>query len=105
MRAKIQRKRAVLLLAAMLAPCCLLVALAARMYRQESELAGKRAVEERRSAREQARLELLNRLEKIKLQELAASRRPSEVVFSASLDASRVRFPWNVAARADAAPA
>jgi signal transduction histidine kinase len=104
MRAKMQRKRAILLLAVILAPCCLLVALAARMYRQESELAEKRAVEERRSAREQARLELLNRLEKIKLQQLAASSRPAEVVFSASLEAGRVRFPWNVAAWVDVAP-
>src|SRR5439155_25472090 len=65
MRAKIQRKRAVLLLVAILAPCCLLVVLAARMYRQESELAEQRAGEERRRTREQARLERLTRLEKI----------------------------------------
>ena len=59
---------------------------------------------ERRRTREQARLELLNRLEKIKLQELGGGRSAAEVVFSASLEGGSVRFPWDPVPQTDDVP-
>ena len=73
------------------------------MYRQELELSEKRQSEERNRARKEAAIELLNRLEKIKLQELA-SKRPKEVVFTASVQGSGLRFPWDEAEQAGNAP-
>ncbi|MFN7938842.1 MAG: ATP-binding protein [Bryobacteraceae bacterium] len=98
MRAKIQRMRAILLLGAILAPCCLLVGLGVRLYQQESELAEKRVVEERRRTREQARLELLNRLEKLR-----QATEAREVVFRASIEAGGIGLPWE-GSIAEAAP-
>ena len=102
-----RRKRQILLfLSAILIPSAVLITLAIRVVRQETELAEKRVAEERRDALEQLRRELSARLEAIKLQEvnrlIAESDYPppprssdSPIVFTAPLDQDRLVFPWN----------
>src|SRR5580692_8866152 len=100
-----RRRQILLFLTAILLPAAVLVGLAVRVFRQETELADSRIATDRRDAVEQLRRELAARLEAIKLQELnRLTREPdpsanegrtdSAIVFATSLDGSRLILPW-----------
>src|SRR5215467_12377757 len=100
-----RKRQALLFLGAILLPAVVLVGLALRVFRQESELVQKRAVEERLSAFNQLRRELAARLEAIKLQEINRLMRMSNlslpehpdnspVVLIAQLKGERFIPPW-----------
>ncbi len=74
------RRHVLLFLIAILLPCLVLVALSLRMISQERELAEKRLAEERDRLVGQIRQELLARLERIKLQEVAALAAPLHAI-------------------------
>src|SRR5438067_9671196 len=91
-----------LLLSAILIPAAVLITLGVRVVRQETELAEKRAAEERRDALDQLRRELSARLQAIKLQEvnrLIGETGPglppdSPILFVAGLGQERMVLPW-----------
>src|SRR5690348_7241080 len=101
-----KRKRQIaLLLGAILLPVLMLVVLAVRVFRQDSELNQGRIAEERRARIDQFRRELTARLEAIKLQqqnrllraphpELPERPVESPVVFVAPLAGERFVLPW-----------
>ena len=107
-----RRKRQILLfLAAILIPSAVLITLAARLARQDAELAETRMADQRREALDQLRRELAARLETIKLQELnrlsldasSTSESPTAefpVLFVAPLVKNRLVLPWETTARA-----
>jgi nitrogen-specific signal transduction histidine kinase len=104
-----RRKRQILLfLAAILIPSAVLITLAARLARQDAELAETRMADQRREALEQLQRELAARLETIKLQELnrlsvespASADSPAgdfPVLFVAPLVQNRLILPWESA--------
>ncbi len=105
-----RKRQRLLFLFAIVIPACVLLTFAGLIVRQETELADKRAGDERRQALEQLRRELSTRLDAIKLQELTllgddpaaafARREPeSPVVFVARLDQDRLVMPWETAAK------
>jgi signal transduction histidine kinase len=91
-----------LLFFAILIPAAVLITLVVRVVRQETELAEKRAAEERRDALDQLRRELSARLQAIKLQEvnrLIGETGPglppdSPILFVAPLGQDRMILPW-----------
>src|SRR6185436_1687355 len=91
-----------LLLSAILIPAAVLITLAVRVVRQETELGERRAAEERRDALDQLRRELSARLQTIKLQEVnrligeSGLNLPSDspIVFVAPLQEGRMILPW-----------
>jgi signal transduction histidine kinase len=100
-----RRKRQILLfLAAILIPSGVLITLAIRLARQDTELAETRMADQRREALDQLRRELGARLENIKLQELnrlsgesPAAESPTSdfpVLFVAPLIQNRLILPW-----------
>lgn len=99
MRPQHHRRLTLLLLLALLAPCLVLIVLSVRMIRQERELAEKRQAEERSRLAVQIRQELLNRLERIKLEAVSALaagrayRRPAAALV-ARLEGDRMVLPW-----------
>src|SRR5215831_20466806 len=99
------KRRALLLLVAIL-PAVVLIGLAARVFRQEEELAKKREADQHRDALEQVRREIATRLEAIKFQEVNRLRdetasRPlarypadSPVVFVLPIEQDHIVMPW-----------
>jgi len=93
------RRLTLFLLLALLVPGLVLVALSVRMMRQERELAEKRRHEEQERLVLQVRQELLNRLERIKLEALSALaagrdyQHPAGVLV-ARVEDDRVIPPW-----------
>src|SRR5438093_1077452 len=98
-------KRRVLLFLVAILPAALLIGLAARVFRQEAELADKREADQRRDALEQVRRELATKLEAIKLEEVnrlrdeslqpGLRRAPdSPVVFILPIEQERIVMPW-----------
>jgi len=91
-----------LLLSAILIPAAVLITLAVRVVRQETELGERRAAEERRDALDQLRRELSARLQTIKLQEVnrligeSGLNLPSDspIVFVVPLQEGRMVLPW-----------
>ncbi len=104
MRAPGHRRQVLLFLAAVLAPCLLLVGLSLRMIGQERELAEKRRSDERRLAVENIRQELLARLERMKLEAAGGAARLSsrghdpEVALAAWMRDGKLAMPWEVGA-------
>jgi len=99
------RRQVVLFLVAILVPCLVLVALSLRMIGQERELAEKRRADVQRRLVEQARQELLGRLEAITLEELGALSRQRDlggpvayrnpaVVFVGWVEDKKLVLPW-----------
>jgi signal transduction histidine kinase len=97
-----RNRRIFLLLAATLIPAAVLITLAVRVVRQETELGVRRAAEERRDALDQLRREVSARLQAIKLQEVnrligeAGLTLPpdSPIVFLAPVREGRMILPW-----------
>jgi len=97
-----RKRRIFLLLSAILIPAAVLITLAVRVVRQETELGERRAAEERRDALDQLRRELSARLQAIKLQEVnrligetGLNLPPdSPIVFVAPLEEDRMVLPW-----------
>lgn len=93
------RRLTLFLLLALLAPCLVLVVLGVRMIRQERELAEKRRDEEQQRQVLLVRQELLNRLERIKLEALSALaagrdyQHPATVLV-ARVEGDRIVLPW-----------
>jgi signal transduction histidine kinase len=115
MRLTRHKRHVFLFLAAILAPAGALIGLAGRLMYEDRELAGKRAVDQRRAAVDQLRRELSSRLEAIKLQEINRLMRPPDstgahgsenpaVVFIASLDNDGRVSPWGAATPPDVPP-
>ncbi len=106
-------RQLVLILIAILLPAGVLIGLATRVVRQETELAQTRALEARRTQVEQVRRELLARLDAVKLREINRWIRlpaaPSEIeqppdsslVFVSALDGDRLVMPWESAPKAN----
>ena len=105
MRAGRHKRQIFLFVTALLLPAAVLIGLTVRFIGQESELAGKRADDERRNAIQQLRRELGANLEAIKLKEINGLIRSPElqwnegpenaaVVFIAKLDTDRLVLPW-----------
>jgi len=99
------RKQILLFLAAVLVPCLALVIFGLQVVRQERELAGKRAAEERLRRGQEIGQHLLVRLERIKLEETqqAAARpeklagfayRNSETILIGLVVDGRLLLPW-----------
>jgi len=112
MGVKIQghRKQVFLFLVAVLLPSVVLVALTLRIVTQERELAQKRIADEQRRITRETGQALLARLEKIRLQEAAASATDprhisgrhylnAEVVLLAEVLDNRLILPWDAARR------
>ena len=99
-----RNRRIFLLLAATLIPAAVLITLAVRVVRQETELGERRAAEERRDALDQLRREVSARLQAIKLQEVnrllgesgLAIPPDSPIVFLAPVREGRMIPPWEV---------
>ena len=99
-----RNRRIFLLLSAILIPAAVLITLAVRVVRQETELSERRAAEQRREAVNQLRRELSARLQAIKLQEvnrLIGDSGPgippdSPIIFVAPLEEDRMILPWEV---------
>jgi len=99
-----RNRRIFLLLAATLIPAAVLITLAVRVVRQETELGVRRAAEERRDALDQLRREVSARLQAIKLQEVnrligesGLTLPPdSPIVFLAPVREGRMILPWEV---------
>ncbi|MGA2738383.1 MAG: HAMP domain-containing sensor histidine kinase [Bryobacteraceae bacterium] len=100
------KRQVFLFLAAILVPAAVLVGLASRILYQDRELAAKRAADQRHIALDQLRRELDAHLEAIKLQEINRLIRSLDVnrsqdsdnpavVFTASVQADRLVFPWD----------
>lgn len=107
MRHNPHRRLIVLLLLALLVPCAVLAALSIRIVRQERELAAKRLADERQTLTAQVRQELLNRLDRIKLQaQNALAAQPASqfahpaVVLAARIAKGRPVLPWEEASSA-----
>jgi signal transduction histidine kinase len=88
-------------LAAIVAPCVLLIALSVRMVAQDRELAAKRIEDNRRLIADRASQRLLTRLERVKLGALggaaAGDKRPPDnelIALVAELDGRRLMLPW-----------
>lgn len=97
-----RNRRIFLLVLAILIPAAVLITLAVRVVRQETELGERRAAEERRDALDQLRRELTARLQAIKLQEvnrLIGESGPgippdSPIVFVTPFGEDRMVLPW-----------
>jgi len=99
-----RRRQILLLFFAIVIPAVVLITLAVRVVRQETELSEKKLIDERRSALDQVRRELAARLQAIKLQEVnrllgnaeaTVKRVPeSPVVFVAQIEGGRMTLPW-----------
>jgi signal transduction histidine kinase len=97
-----RHRRIFLLVLAILIPAAVLITLAVRVVRQETELGERRAAEERRDALDQLRRELSARLQAIKLQEvnrLIGESGPgipadSPIVFVTPFGEDRMVLPW-----------
>jgi signal transduction histidine kinase len=97
-----RNRRIFLLVLAILIPAAVLITLAVRVVRQETELGERRAAEERRDALDQLRRELSARLQSIKLQEvnrLIGESGPgipaeSPIVFVIPFGEDRMALPW-----------
>jgi signal transduction histidine kinase len=97
-----RNRRIFLLVLAILIPAAVLITLAVRVVRQETELGERRATEERRDALDQLRRELSARLQAIKLQEvnrLIGESGPgipadSPIVFVTPFGEDRMVLPW-----------
>src|ERR1051326_448744 len=98
-------KRQILFSLTVILPAAVLVGLAARVFRQETELAANREAEQRREALEQVRREVATRLEAIKLEEVNRLRDDSSqfmlrhppdspVVFILPIEQDRIVMPW-----------
>jgi signal transduction histidine kinase len=107
MRVSRHKRQILLFLVAILVPAGVLIGLAGRIMYQDRELAGKRAVDQRRAAVDQLRRELSSRLETIKLQEInrlirspnsngARGAQNPAVVFTAKLENNHLIFPWEM---------
>jgi signal transduction histidine kinase len=88
------KRQILLFLLAVLLPAAVLVTLAVRLVRQETELAAKRVEAARREASEELRRELSARLDAIKLAFAADARSDPPIVFVARLEQDRVVLPW-----------
>ena len=97
-----RNRRIFLLVLAILIPAAVLITLAVRVVRQETELGERRAAEERRDALDQLRRELSARLQAIKLQEVnrligesgLGIPTDSPIVFVSALGEDRMVLPW-----------
>ena len=97
-----RHRRIFLLVLAILIPAAVLITLALRVVRQETELGERKAAEERRDALDQLRRELSARLQAIKLQEvnrLIGESGPgipadSPIVFVIPFGEDRIVLPW-----------
>jgi signal transduction histidine kinase len=97
-----RNRRIFLLVLAILIPAAVLITLAVRVVRQETELGERRAAEERRDALDQLRRELTARLQAIKLQEVnrligesgPGSPADSPIVFVTPFGEDRMVLPW-----------
>ena len=97
-----RHRRIFLLVLAILIPAAVLITLAVRVVRQETELGERKAAEERRDALDQLRRELSARLQAIKLQEvnrLIGESGPSipadsPIVFVIPFGEDRMVLPW-----------
>ena len=101
-----QHKRQIFLfLVAILVPAGVLIGLAGRIFYQDRELAGRRAVDQRQAAVDQLRRELSSRLENLKLQEInrlirapnpnwASGPGDPAIIFTASVENDRLVLPW-----------
>jgi signal transduction histidine kinase len=95
-------RRTFLLLSAILIPTVVVVLLVVRVVHQETELAERRASEERRDALDQLRRELSARLQAVRLEEVnrligeSGTRVPpdSPIVFVAPMAQDRLILPW-----------
>ncbi len=92
------KRRLVLFLGAIVAPCLVLVALSVRMIQQERQLQAKRAEEERQRLITQIGQALLTRLERIKSSLLAAPGQnvPEAVVWVGRVRDGRLLLPWDI---------
>ncbi len=108
------RRQVVLLFAAVILPCALLVVLSLRMMSQDRELAEKRRADEQRRVVAEIRQQLLGRLERIKLEEVTARAAEPDnaprrtfhnpaVMLVGWVDNDRLRLPWDVNPMADRA--
>jgi signal transduction histidine kinase len=103
-------RRIFLLVLAILIPAAVLITLAVRVVRQETELGERRAAEERRDALDQIRRELSARLQAIKLQEVnrligesgLSIPEDSPIVFVTPFGEDRMVLPWE---KKEASPA
>ena len=119
---RLPRRQVFLFLLAVCLPCALLVFLAARTVLQDRELSQKRLADRRQQLADAVGLALLDRLERIKLEEATAFAEyqaghgndrliQGATVFVAGIDSGNVRMTWAAdpyaarAARALAAPA
>ena len=90
-----------LFLAAILAPCLVLVALSVQMVGQDRELAAKRAQDTRRLSAERSRQALLSRLERLKLEVLRGDvgalpgRADDAIALLADIKDARLTFEWD----------
>ncbi len=114
MRVTRHKRQILLFLFAILVPAGVLIGLAGRIVYQDRELAGKRAVDQRRAAVDQLRRELSSRLEAIELQEinrLIRSPNPNwaggsgdpAVIFTARVENDQLVLPWESASQPDTA--
>jgi len=110
MTSPVSKRLVVLFLLAIVFPSCLLIFLGLRIFWAERELAEKRWPEEQRRAAQEIRRELLDRLERIKVAQMAEhvgadhkgstqDRRP-EVAFVGVIEQSRLILPWELTSRA-----
>lgn len=91
-----QRRQFVLFLVAMLVPCMALAVLSFRMIGQERELAEKRRADQKQRLLDEARRQLLSRLENTRRDELNADRPlHPEVVFLARVQDRKLVLPWD----------
>jgi len=113
MRVTRHKRQILLFLVAILVPAGVLIGLAGRIVYQDRELAGKRAVDQRRAAVDQLRRELSSRLEAISLQEInrlirspnpnwASGSGDPAVIFTARVENDRLILPWEAAIQPDA---
>ncbi|HEX4946493.1 MAG TPA: ATP-binding protein [Blastocatellia bacterium] len=97
-----QQRRIVLFVIAIILPSFIVIALGLRLLSQERELAEKRWADERQRLARDLRLELWQRLEQIKEQELRSRAHQTEaahdenpaVVFLATIEQQRLQLPW-----------
>ena len=103
-----------LLFAAVILPCALLVVLSLRMMSQDRELAEKRRADEQRRVVAEIRQQLLGRLERIKLEEVTARAAEPDnaprrtfhnpaVMLVGWVDNNRLGLPWDLNPTADRA--
>src|SRR5688572_9819092 len=96
MNSRRRGRQVLLFVSTILIPAVVLIYLGVLLVRQESELADKRAADQRRDALEQLRRELSARLETIKVQTAARGIQDSrpEIVFVGRLEQDRMILPW-----------